>query len=556
MMQVLERLVQTPLAAAVGWALLHSLWQGTLVVLLLGVGFACVSSRPARLRYAIACAALGVMPLVFAITVWWSLPGAHSHALIGIGQSLIPGPLAGPYPRAALPTLPWTSRLPWLAPLWMAGALLLWMRACIAWGAAQRLQRRGVCAAASEWQARLDRIQHQLRFSRPVRLMESCFTEVPVAVGFLRPVILMPIGLLAGLPAEQVEAFVIHELAHIRRCDYLVNLMQSFVEGLLFYHPAVWWISGKVRQERENCCDDIVVAFTQNRAGYAAALTALEEKRWLAADAALAANGGSLVKRIRRLLGHDRPRVGAAPLLALLLIPACFALAAWKSLPAKSIAPQVAVDPALAQALARTTEARRQLEIINLEGVGRRLEQTNRLLAQAPAQAPQPRRASPYELWLQEDVAYIITPQEKTEFLGLQTDQQREHFIAQFWRRRDPTPGTPRNEFQEEHYRRIAYANDHFEFSGAAGWKTDRGRIYIWFGPPDERDVHEKGGVDSDGTSIAAPFEWWRYRFIEGIGSDVNMEFIDRDRTGNYRMTKDPAGPDGGQRFVPPPPPQ
>jgi bla regulator protein BlaR1 len=129
-----------------------------------------------------------------------------------------------------------------------------------------------VTPAPGDWQARLGRLRQRLRVSRPVALMESCLAEAPVVIGFFRPVILLPIGLLTGLGAQQVEAILIHELAHVRRCDYLVSLLQKFVEGLLFYHPAVWWVSGVIRAERENCCDDVVVAVLGDAHGYAATL--------------------------------------------------------------------------------------------------------------------------------------------------------------------------------------------------------------------------------------------------------------------------------------------
>ena len=118
----------------------------------------------------------------------------------------------------------------------------------------------------------------------------------------------MPVGLLTGLPREQIEAILLHELAHIRRCDYLVNVLQRSVEGLLFYHPAVWWISRVIRAERENCCDDVVVATSGNAHEYAVALAALEENRWSGREPAVAATGGNLVKRIRRLLYPQRPQ--------------------------------------------------------------------------------------------------------------------------------------------------------------------------------------------------------------------------------------------------------
>jgi len=155
----------------------------------------------------------------------------------------------------------------------------------------------------------------------------------------------------------------------------------------------------------------------------------------------------------------------------------------------------------------------------------------------------------PYRKWLNEDVAYIITDEERTAFKRLATDDEREQFIEQFWLRRDPTPDTAENEYREEHYRRIAYANERYA-SGFPGWKSDRGRIYITFGPPDEIDSHPSGGTyerpmeEGGGTTSTFPFETWRYRWIEGIGTDIIIEFVDPTMTGEYRMTMDPSEKD------------
>jgi GWxTD domain-containing protein len=156
---------------------------------------------------------------------------------------------------------------------------------------------------------------------------------------------------------------------------------------------------------------------------------------------------------------------------------------------------------------------------------------------------------TPYRKWLNEDVAYIITDEERAAFKKLQTDEEREQFIEQFWLRRDPTPDTIENEFKEEHYRRIAYANEHYA-SGIPGWKTDRGRIYITFGPPDEIESHPSGGTyerppeEGGGTTSTFPFEQWRYRYIDGIGNDVIIEFVDPTMSGEYHMTMDPSEKD------------
>jgi GWxTD domain-containing protein len=156
---------------------------------------------------------------------------------------------------------------------------------------------------------------------------------------------------------------------------------------------------------------------------------------------------------------------------------------------------------------------------------------------------------TPYRKWLNEDVAYIITDEERTAFKRLQTDEEREQFIEQFWLRRDPTPDSIENEFKEEHYRRIAYTNENFA-SGIPGWKTDRGRIYITYGPPDEKETHPSGGTyqrpseEGGGTTSTFPFEQWRYRYIEGIGTDIIIEFVDPTMSGEYRMTMDPSEKD------------
>ncbi len=157
--------------------------------------------------------------------------------------------------------------------------------------------------------------------------------------------------------------------------------------------------------------------------------------------------------------------------------------------------------------------------------------------------------ATPYKKWLDEEVAYIIADEERTAFLRLETNEEREQFIEQFWLRRDPTPDTVENEFKEEHYRRIAYANERFA-SGIPGWRTDRGRIYIIWGPPDEIETHPTGGSyerppeEGGGSTSTYPFEKWRYRYLEGIGNDVNLEFVDPTGSGEYRLTMDPSEKD------------
>src|SRR5215831_16291567 len=156
---------------------------------------------------------------------------------------------------------------------------------------------------------------------------------------------------------------------------------------------------------------------------------------------------------------------------------------------------------------------------------------------------------TPYRTWLEEDVVYIITPDERNAFLQLGTNEEREQFIEQFWLRRSSNPDLPDNDFKEEHYRRIAYANEHYA-SGIPGWRTDRGRIYIIWGPADEVDTHPTGGTydrpmeEGGGSTTTYPWEKWRYRYLEGLGNNVELEFVDPSGSGEYHLTMDPGEKD------------
>ena len=215
--------------------------------------------------------------------------------------------------------------------VWLAGAVVFWVRLAGGWVVAARMRSMLVRRAPPEWQETLRKLGARIGLSRPVRLLVSALVQVPTVVGWLRPVVLVPVGALGGLPAEHLEALLLHELAHIRRHDYLVNILQSVAEALLFYHPAVWWVSGHIRAERELCCDDVAVSVSGDALTYARALAQLESYRPAHLSAAVAANGGSLADRIARLLGQSRPavRTGLGPgvlAVAVLLVAAAYGL--------------------------------------------------------------------------------------------------------------------------------------------------------------------------------------------------------------------------------------
>jgi beta-lactamase regulating signal transducer with metallopeptidase domain len=192
---------------------------------------------------------------------------------------------------------------PWVLATWTCGVLLLTLRLAAGWFWVRHLRGHSASPARGSLGAVAARVARRLHVSRSVRLFESSIVDVPMVVGWLKPVILIPTSALAGLSPLQLEAILAHELAHVRRHDYLVNLVQTLVETLLFYHPAVWWVSKQIRIERENCCDDLAVSLCGDPILYAQALATLEHLRGSTSQLAMAATGGSLLHRVKRLLG-------------------------------------------------------------------------------------------------------------------------------------------------------------------------------------------------------------------------------------------------------------
>jgi beta-lactamase regulating signal transducer with metallopeptidase domain len=367
--------------AALGWTLIHFVWQGGLVALLLGVANAILRRGLATTRYAVSCGALLLM-LAAPIATFSLLTGKHSRPMASslvearsIAQ--LPSPkFVAATPRghveesASLPTY-----FPWLVRLWFAGVILLSLRSAGAWLVAQRLKHSRVKPAATEFDRIIRRLRSRLAISRTVRLYESAIAEVPSVIGWIRPVILLPVSALTALSPEQIEYLLAHELAHIRRHDYLINLLQTAVETVLFYHPAVWWVSAQIRLERENCCDDLAVQSCGDALDYARTLAQLEELR-VDPGLALAANGGSLLARIQRLAGRDAQRPHAAP--AWLALPV---LAGVLMLPGTVLSgkPQAAPAPASTPS-APPSSSQRKLAKVNASRP-----------APEPAPVPQPR---------------------------------------------------------------------------------------------------------------------------------------------------------------------
>ncbi len=303
-----------------GWTLIHFAWQGTVLTLAAAGMLRLCRSQSANTRYTIGCIALAAMlvaPVITACVLWspvsggatgvtsfWTISEAQIASVAwdgGVGDRI-----------RSIGTV--TSRVDALLPLvvsgWLAGVIVLLIRMAGGLWRVRRLQASALALAPSRWQAAGERVAARLGLPRVVRIVESALVETPTAIGWLKPVILLPIAALANLTPSQIEAILAHELIHIRRHDYVLNVVQTLAETLLFYHPGVWWLSSQVRTEREHCCDDAAVAMCGDPVDYVTALAELEAYRSSGTTLALAATGGALTARVRRLL---LPPIGTEP---------------------------------------------------------------------------------------------------------------------------------------------------------------------------------------------------------------------------------------------------
>jgi len=316
---------------ALGWALVHFVWQGALVALVMGLAnLALRRARPAA-RYAFFCGALALLLLLPVVTFVIvsaapSMPAAASSAVVASTPIASP-----PLPAPGRPRPDW---LPWLVTVWMCGVAILAVRSLGGFVLAQRMKRWKTSPVAESIRAVAATVCIRLGVRRSVRVLESALAEVPAVIGWLRPVVLLPVSALTALSPAQIELLLAHELAHVRRHDYLVNLVQTAVETMLFYHPAVWWISAQIRAEREHCCDDLAVAVCGDAVVYARTLAELEGLRTRRVALVVAADGGSLLGRIQRLLGRQCGRSVVTPAWAGALLPVALVLGMTISAPA------------------------------------------------------------------------------------------------------------------------------------------------------------------------------------------------------------------------------
>ena len=351
-MSLLAALADHPASPAAALALIHFLWQGAAVAVLLALANFGLRRATAKARYAVACAALAVL-CVLPVATFARLSareGAAPPTVLAAPGGEASAVRADVSAREASKTNPagadaLAQAAPWIVAGWLAGVGVLSLRLLGGFVAARRLTRRHVSRADSVWQRRFDRLARKVGVRRAacIRLLESAAVRVPTVVGLFRPAVLIPAGIALGMPAAQLESLLAHELAHIRRRDALVGLLQAAAETLLFYHPAVWWVSACIRVERENACDDLAVAATGDAVAHARALLQLAQRRSAIAPAfTAAADGGKLWNRIARLVAPGetparRPASGASA--AVLVLGAVLALGAAARVPTPAPAP-------------------------------------------------------------------------------------------------------------------------------------------------------------------------------------------------------------------------
>ncbi len=330
-MALLEKIITEAAVYKLGWSLVHFIWQAAAVVLLLEIILLLLRKVSASLRYIVAYSTFVLIALLPVVTMQFiSVPAAAPETLI---EPIIqtPAPVTvttaqrviidTPLPGNAAPaesivtqtTVNWKQKavtllepaLPKIVTIWLLGVFALSLWHLGGWTQLQRLRTKMTRPVDASLKVKMEELAQKLGLKQAVHLCESMLVQIPTVVGWIKPVILLPAGALSGLTTEQLEAILAHELAHIKRFDYLVNILQTTVEILGFYHPAVWWVSHRIRFERENCCDDWAVGISGDKVRYAKALALLEELRAGDGKLAVAAAGGNLFNRIRRLIGKD-----------------------------------------------------------------------------------------------------------------------------------------------------------------------------------------------------------------------------------------------------------
>lgn len=321
-MSLFTNLLGNNLIHAIGWTILHSFWQIAIIGTILSALLFLFKRKSSVLKYYLSVAAMLVTIILSLFTFFQQYSSLENVSIlyedIPANEMAFNQTENTNFEKLLLSQLTLKEKvklyvnnnLQIIVSIWYLCVFLLFLKMIAGLIYSQRMKKYGTSAVSIEWSEILERLTKKLKINKSIKLLESVLVKIPVAIGFLKPVILLPVGIASGLSVEQLEAILAHELAHIKRNDYLINLLQSLLEILFFYHPVVWWISKKIRNERENACDDIVISLQTDRIVLAKALANIEfiNKKQNQYVMALNGNKNNILKRISRLV--DQPKTG------------------------------------------------------------------------------------------------------------------------------------------------------------------------------------------------------------------------------------------------------
>lgn len=476
-------------------ALVNHLWQSTLFAFVIAALTLLMSRNRASARHAmwLAASVKFAVPFSAIAALGASVNLGSTPATIAASRDFyaVTAALVAPVSASAVNPGPnlWIGGI---GLIWLAGAALVAGAWCRGWARARRVVQSATprrLAGEPGWS--------EVRVSSQVRS--------PAVFGIVRPVLVWPAGIEAQLSPRELEAVLAHETAHRRRRDNLTTAFHSALTAVFWFHPMVWWIGRRQLEERERAADEAALATGVAPRLYAGGLLKLCRSTLRhPLECATHVDGSDLKRRIEGVMKYSEVQ-RVHPFLWLII-----GLLAIGSLSAPVL---------VARQTPLTEEAMPSAQVSPEPGSTTDADALARVRTELGR-------------WRNQDVVYIIEDAESAAFEALGSDEEREQFIEQFWRRRDPMPDTIENEYREEHYRRIAETNRRFAFGQTPGWETDRGRIYIVYGEPASIESEVSGA----GQPSSIVVERWRYDFIEGLGRNVVLTFVDVNRTGEYRL--------------------
>jgi GWxTD domain-containing protein len=554
-----------------GIALANHLWQSTVFAVVMSVLTLLFKRNGAAVRYRLWLIASMKFLVPFSLLMalgsllqWHPVhPVTSSEVPIivrQISQPFTPASISTPIPPIAKPATSATVSLEVaFVSVWFAGAAIVLLVWFIRWVQLVRIVRSADHAIVSE--------------SLPIRILSSSAALEPGVFGIVRPALLLPANISGTLSSPQLKAVVAHEMFHVRRRDNLASAMHTVVAALFWFHPQVWWLGNRLIDERERACDEAVLQSGHDPADYAEGILRVCRSNVMPPACLAGVSGSDLKKRIEAIMenrGTHKLNSGKKLLLAFagvgaLIVPlfAGMMTAAEaheaqlpvvetptsSAMPALSMKSQTPARQSAPVAVVQLDRRTGEVQAITSPVITHNWAGQVQIILQGGVSGSQQSRTEQTvsgQSQFLDDVSIIITDEERKAYQQLTNDEQRQKFIASFWLVRDPTPGTPVNEFKDEYDRRVAYANEHFTTkSGTPGAQTDRGKMYILNGPPDEIVSHPSGGTyyrpgeQGGGVTNTYPFETWRYRHVDGKGDNMIYEFVDKQTNGNYTLEYD-----------------